>query len=190
MNKTRSNMHERSYFGEFTAEPLIAWLNLRRPKGDPVEGLIRLNADLSTFPLCGFPERTVAEEIRKKVAKTLRDTGFALSPMVKMATPKIWEIDWQLVGRMDPRQGLALVKLLQLAERAALHRVRQCGDKECGQWFYARFQHQRFHAKKCQQQTFRHDPEWQMYRRDYMKNLRQDQRLREKKRIRASKRKR
>lgn len=57
-----------------------------------------------------------------------------------------WAIDWK------PRRGLvflsedmrvhALLGLLELYRRGLVHRVGRC--PRCGEWFYARFKHQRF----------------------------------------------
>lgn len=175
-------MHERSYFGAFDASPVVAWLNSKaRPAGDPVEKLVMLNAKLH------MPE--AEQELWDYLAGIVRKAKLGVAPVLLDASPRRWRVDWRMVGRMDARQGLALIKLLHLADAGLLHRIRKCAAKTCGQWFYAKFEHQRFHSPKCQQMAFRTDPDWQMYRRDYMKKLRQEHRMRERKWLRTSKRK-
>jgi len=165
----------RSYFGEFDSGPLLEWLNKRgRPANDPVEKLIRLNADLD-----GFSVGDVVKEIQTSVAAIVRRAKLGVAPIVGAVGPKSWDVDWRLVGKMYPPQALALIRLLHLAARGALDRVRHCENKKCGRWFYGRFSHQRFHSLVCQQETFRHDPDWQAKRREYMKDLRQRKKLQE-----------
>jgi hypothetical protein len=171
-------MHDRNYFGEFDAAVLIEWLNSKaRPQGDPVETLLNMNA--------GLPAVSTAQDIESYLARLVRRSKLAVAPVLK-AIPNKWEINWRMVGHMDPLQGLALIRLLHLAEKGALGRVRKC---TCGRWFYARFEHQRFHAAKCQQEAFRRDPDWKRYRARYMRELRHEKKSREQKWLRASKRK-
>lgn len=63
----------------------------------------------------------------------------------------------------------AMSSLLRLAEQGRLNRLRKCA---CGQWFYARFNHQRFCAQPCQQRDFRTTDEFRAYRRKYMRTYR------------------
>jgi hypothetical protein len=176
-------MHARSYFGEFDAGPVTEWLNSKaRAAGDPVEELIELNAWL--------PFRATELDIRSCLAKHVSRSKLAVAPVLVGASPNRWQVDWRLVEkvRLRPLQALALIKLLHLGDKGLLSRVRKCGKRECGEWFYARFEHQRFHSKRCQQEAFRSDPEWKKHRAEYMKQLRQDKKLRERKWLRAAKR--
>jgi hypothetical protein len=50
--------------------------------------------------------------------------------------------------------------VLYLASEGLLEKVRKCDRKGCGQWFYAKKRHQRFHSADCQQWTLRHDRKW------------------------------
>lgn len=182
MKKAHSHMHARSYFGEFDAGPLLEWLNLKaRPAGDPVEDLLKLNSEL--------PLEATEHDVRAYLAEIVRRSKLAVAPVLVSAQPGKWSVDWRLVGRMPPLGGLAFVKLLHLADRGLIDRVRKCAGEKCGKWFYAKFEHQRFHAARCQQETFRSDPRWKEQRREYMKQLRQDKKLRERKWLRGSKRK-
>jgi hypothetical protein len=165
MNIKRSHF-TRSYWGEFDAKPLIDWLNnaKARPKGDPVEKLLRLNA--------GLPFPTTPREIAEYVGALVRATKLAVAPVLAEAARDRWRVEWRLVGKMVPAQGLAVVKLLHLADRGLLGRVRRCDRRECSRWFYARFRHQRFCSSVCQVRTFREDPEWKARRAEDMRRLR------------------
>jgi hypothetical protein len=180
--KAPSHVHAKSYFGEQDAELVIAWLNSRRrPPNDPLAKLVEFNQQL--------PIQATEHQLRAYLADHVRRAKFAVAPVLVDAAPDRWRIDWRLVGNMNPEQGLALVKLLHLADKGLIGRVRKCGKKTCGRWFYARFETQRFHTERCQQETFKTSPEWREQRREYMKRLRQEKKLRERKWLRESKRK-
>jgi hypothetical protein len=180
MPKSHSHVHDRSYFGEFDAEPVIDWLNTKtRPAGDPVETLLKLNSRL--------PIEAREHNVRDYLSRIVRRSKVAVAPVLISAARDKWRIDWRLVGNMHPLQGLALIKLLHLADRGLIGRLRKCTSGECAKWFYARFEHQRFHSARCQQETFRSDPEWKKQRAEYMKELRQTKKLREQKWLRPPK---
>ena len=171
--KAQSHVHETtySYWGEFDAEPLIEWLNSKaKLANDPIEKLLTLNRQL--------PIESTEQEVRSYLAGLVRRSRLAVAPVLIGARPDRWRIDWRLVGKMHPSQGLALVKLLHLADRGLIGRVRKCARNQCGKWFFARFQHQRFHSERCQQETFKSDPEWKKQRAEYMKDLRHKEALR------------
>jgi len=182
MNKAHSHVHERSYFGEFDAAPLLQWLNHKaRPAGDPVETLLTMNTQL--------PLEVTEADVRSYLAGIVRLSKLAVAPVLVSAQPGKWSVDWKLVGRLPPLAGLAFVKVLHLADRGLIGRVRKCAAKDCGIWFYARFEHQRFHTERCQQETFRRDPDWKKQRAEYMKQLRHEKKMRERRWLRPPKRK-
>lgn len=166
-----SHVHAtRTYFGEFDAEPLVDWLNdPRRPKGDPVGRLLNLSRKLPE-PL---PDASL--KIPTIVARLVRDTKLAVAPVLGEVAAQGWSVNWRLVGSMLPKQSLAFMKLLQLGQQGVLNRVRRCARKECGRFFYARFEHNRFcktQKPRCQQRAAHSTEEWKLKRREYMKFLR------------------
>lgn len=179
MSKRHSRGHTRSYFGEFDAKPLIDWLNQKkRPAKDPVEKLVMLHGrigDAATLVL----GQDAAEEIQETVAAVVRRFKVAVAPVIGQVNVGGWEVDWRLVGRMPPLQGLAFIKLLQLAQKGLADRVRKCAWQECSQWFFARFSHQECCSARCQQKRVRASDEWKKNRREYMQRLRAEQKQRE-----------
>lgn len=172
--KARSHVHDRnySYFGEFDSRPLIEWLNSpKRPAGDEVEQLLSMNAQL--------PIHVTEHEVVAYLGRVVRRSKVAVAPVLAGASPDRWQIEWRLVGHLPPSQGLAVIKLLHLAERGLVGRVRKCARSQCTKWFFARFQHQRFHTERCQQETFKGSPEWRAQRAQYMRELRHKEALRE-----------
>lgn len=181
-------MHEKSYYGEMDASAVIDWLNSTAKKSlgddDPVATLIEMNQQL--------PLQVTDHEVRTYLASIVRKSKLAVAPVLGVVGPNRWEVDWRLVGKMPPMLGLALVKLLQLAEKGLIGRIRRCAAQEqkqvgprewatteCGQWFFARFDHQVFHSKKCQERTFKTSSGWKTQRREYMKRLRHEKKLQE-----------
>lgn len=161
---------------------MVDWLNSKRKlPGDPIEKLLELNQQL--------PIQATEHDIERYLGQLVRRSRFAVAPVLKSATPRQWGIKWQLVGKMDPEQGLALTKLLHLAEQGLIGRVRKCAKSSCEIWFYAKFEHQRCNSMRCQRETFKTSPEWKRQRREYMKRLRQEKKLRERRLLRRSKRK-
>jgi hypothetical protein len=186
MPKQRSHVHaSRSYWGEFDAGQVVDWLNSKtRPAGDPVEKLIRLNAQLPGFD---SKMRPIERELRSFFSALVGKSKLAVAPVLKDIAPNHWTVQWGPVGRMYSLQALAVIKLLHLADKGLLGRVRACGRKECGEWFYAKFAHQRFHSERCQQEAYRSDPEWKHRRAEDMKRLRNEKKLREQRWLRAPK---
>jgi hypothetical protein len=184
-SKLHSHGYTRSYFGEFDAAPLIEWLNRRdRPSRDPVEKLIRLNAevgDVHAMVLGRNPEQEIAALVRRYRA--------AVAPVVGVVNVGGWEIDWKLVPNIHPSQGLALIKLLHLAERGLLERIRQCAWQDCHKWFFARFSHKVCCSGRCQQRHVRSTPEGKKKKREYMQRYRAETKQREKRQREIYKRK-
>jgi len=176
MSTPHSHLHtrKRTYFGEFDAAPLLNWLNDPKRPVDVVEKLIRLHAQLLAGRL------DADRKIRKFVAGVVMTRKIAVAPVLKTITVKRWECDWRMVGKLIPRQGLAFIRALHLADRGLLGRVRECGRKECSRWFYAKFPHQRFCSLHCQQRAFRDDPDWRRKHSEDVKRARHEARLLEK----------
>ena len=182
MTNAHSHVHARSYFGAFDAEPLLRWLNHKaRPSGDPVATLLEMNREL--------PLKTTEQSLKAYLATIVRLFKLAVAPVLISAEPDKWSVDWRLVGKMPPLAGLALIKALHLADRGLIGRVRKCEAKDCGIWFYAKFEHQRFDNERCQQETFRRDPDWKKRRAEHMKELRHAKKLQERGWTRGPKRK-
>ena len=192
----QSHVHAKSYFGEFDASVVVDYLNSkdRLETDDPVETLLEMNQ--------GLPFETSEQELKDYLATLVRKSKLAVAPVLGDVGPDRWEVDWRLVGRMPPTVGLAIVKLLHLADKGLIGRVRRCAGEQtkqtgprswntvrCEKWFYARFEHQRFHSAQCQERTFKSSPAWKKQRSEYMKRLRQEKRLRERKWVRGDKRK-
>jgi hypothetical protein len=63
----------------------------------------------------------------------------------------------------------AIICIVELARQGLFKDLRRC---HCGDWLFARFAHQKFCCKSCQQAFYRSSPEYKAERRAYMKNNR------------------
>jgi hypothetical protein len=158
-------------------DAVIQWLNARpynKAKPDPVEELIRVNAD-------EWKPGADLNAVRRKIRSILRRSKLHLAPFwyipvlqvvqfsqrrgVLVPRPRTdwrrWGVDWDPTAKgMVRAQSLALRSVLDLASEGLLGRVRKCDLEGCGQWFYAKKQQQRFHSAECQRFAFTHDKEW------------------------------
>jgi hypothetical protein len=186
MSTQQSHGYARSYFGEFETVPLLQWLNRKdRPTDDPVEKLIRVSREYGGVRAV-ISGNDPAAKIEKIVSETVRKYKVGVAPVVDVVTLSSWDVKWQLVGRMDPSQGLALIRLLHAASRGLVDRIRQCAWVQCRKWFFARFSHQECCSVRCQQQRVRSTEEWKKKKREYMRSLRAENRQREKRQLELS----
>jgi len=179
-------LHKRTYWGEDTASVLVDWLNHRvRPKGDPVEALVRLQGHHSLV-LDGDPRQKSVELVNR----TTRSWGLSLVPVAGL-TPDGWTAEWRHrpTSKAHPLQLLAFVKALHLASDGLLQRVRQCGRTECGRYYYERFPQQEFCSTKCRELQKRSTPEWKKSRAQYMQRHRHGLQERERRGVSAVTRK-
>jgi hypothetical protein len=75
--------------------------------------------------------------------------------------------------------GDVLLRILALAERGSLDRIRECAY--CSAWFFRRVRHQAYCHTRCQQANFRTSPHFKAQRRVYMRQYRRDEIARDKK---------
>jgi hypothetical protein len=150
--------------GKFLAEYLNALPLSKRVVWLESLGLIQALAEAAK-------NRDVVTVHRLRMAK--RGMKLAYEHLVKTATPassiKRFELDVHedglIVHPVTPRAKAALAVLV-LEKNSRIDRVRRCSH--CEQWFYARFQHQKFCAdptKRCQWDHY-HSPEWRKQNRE------------------------
>jgi hypothetical protein len=90
---------------------------------------------------------------------------------------KNWRTKADRVGGSSPdetwfvfTESHAVTRIVELCHEGLIDRLRRCA---CGNWFYAKFAHQRFCSTRCQQASYRDDPDWKKRRRTYMSRLRE-----------------
>ncbi len=76
-------------------------------------------------------------------------------------------------------EGDVLLRIVELAGRGRLDRVREC--PYCSGWFFARVQHQTYCDRGCQQSNFRTSERFRVHRREYMRGYRRREYERDKK---------
>jgi hypothetical protein len=184
----------RIYSGEPWAGGLIAWIekNRKRQNGIRIQALLREMrgiVDCLERPVFGYAQTGIPVSVRmakspeaaarsEKLARTVnrRLRRYRLWPeLILYGTPKSperWVPRWHAEGERShtpdsESEADAVLRILQLAQNGAIHRVRECAD--CGKWFFARFSHARFCSVACQQRNYRRSPEWRDHRNEYMR---------------------
>lgn len=169
-----SHVHDRSYLGEESARPLIDWLNSHRMKADLIEKLLELikTADRSD-------STSEFSETCKKIERVRRELPMKFKP--KFVFAGRWIFEWESISHdlYERMRSSALVTVFELAAQGLASRVRKCGKPGCNRWFWAKFEHQKFHSKLCQEQHYHANPTWKARRAQRMRELRQQERERE-----------
>ncbi len=164
---------------EMFAKLLQKFSTARPPKA--VEDAIRRAADPDG------PKRGQQEAFLKahQVINAILST-YKLRPVLQYSVRGNWVIQWRPVqrfGKGAELEGNAVVGLLELAAQGFLPRVRRCKFAECKRWFFARFpDRSQFCEKNCQQDCFKNDPEHKEKHAAHMKELRDLDRERKRKR--------
>ena len=197
-----SHVHERKYLGEDSAGWLLDWLNLnpskfRGGKPNTVEKLLGL--------ICEAEECNHVREFEEKCDKISRITR----SLRLTFEPDLQQLHWSRGGKKMPKSVLkdlgvpldikpwtftwvprgdkkasyflarALVALFELASLGLARRIRKCSKPTCGKWFLAKFEHQLFDSKACQEQAFHARPSWKQKRAAYMREARRRDKLKQ-----------
>jgi ribosomal protein S27AE len=176
----------RTYTGEEKCRGLVDWLNRdgQTPAGLRIQAWLSFLHVLSeAAPSLGgavgtFDLKEVIAALAKgqggpraeSVRRLLKDPGF---PRVHVHV----KVKFEGVGESrrivplivaDTVEGEALLRVLRISQEGVLDRVKKC--PRCGNWFFARFKHQRFCKRECQQKHFRESPAWKAHRNQWARN--------------------
>jgi hypothetical protein len=176
-------LQKREFIGEFEANRLIIWLRVNeygprkrviRPGDKQTSEFKRVNKLLtlarealalrSTDSSQGFRRALVLGQINHRLSRYKFRLGISDSLKVYWNERK--------PPPVDPSEAQAAVYVSKLVEIGLVDRIRSCGW--CTTWFFARFKHQRFCMKECQQKAYAVTPDWRMHRRNYMREYRRE----------------
>jgi hypothetical protein len=126
-----------------------------------------------------YPERS-EREVQLAHELSLRLLRYKVSPWYWMTLGDFPIFGWwsgknRPKDKEDPTEDAwfteedAVVAIVDLARAGVLYKIRHC---HCGDWFFAKFIHQRFCCLCCQQKYYRSSDDYKAMRRAYMKNLR------------------
>ena len=154
---------------------------------------------IATLALCEAYGMTKDKQVRAKLKPyfyvPMVQKGQRWSPAWKQNVRKMvldntrWVVEWEPASRRDLARTQAFSSCIELARQGLLQRIKPCARKGCAKRFFARFAHQQFCSSKCQRAEIRSTEEWKKSRREYMKRLRSEGKLRERHRLELSKRK-
>ena len=188
-----------SYYGENLAAPLLEYLNTGKKNPD-IEALLAANAELIQGTNVNAAVKTIRRLLVRAKLKPyfyvpMVQKGQRWSPAWKQNVRKMvldntrWVVEWEPASRRDLARTQAFTSCIELARQGLLQRIKPCARKGCAKRFFARFAHQQFCSSKCQRAEIRSTEEWKKSRREYMKRLRSEGKLRERHRLELSKRK-
>jgi len=178
-NTQKPLLRAHKFLGEDDAHDLLLWMNVEQyPENRWVK---REN----TRP--AFRRVFSALESAKEVENSLRDgtlktfdvrlqrlnhaiARYTFKP--RFANPDTaFFLTWRRprLEKVIPSENRAILSLLRLIELRLLYRVRACS---CTKWFFAKYKHQKFCRKECQQKHYASSSEFRAERRTYMRQYR------------------
>jgi len=174
----------RTYRGEVPANNLVRALRgeswRRYPRTTKrfaklVGDLLELDQILSarTEPVFSKDAKTGAMQPDEAISRRVKEINrqlrrYKFSPSIEL-DGNGWSFDlwhtWPI--NVDPPEWWVVEFAMELARVGQISRVRRCSD--CGNWYFARFAHQRFCTARCRERAFRSSDEWKKHRREKAK---------------------
>jgi hypothetical protein len=156
------------------------------PEDDPIKQLVRLELERSRESrefLLEIPE----QERTAKIIRLVDETQAKWNPGQYLAADRMGRDDWTVSLKFralspDPMGLLVLDKCLHLKEEGLLDRLRECARPGCGEWFFAKFDHQKCHSDDCRVAILSADEARKEERKKYMRKHRRTKKLRKRKR--------
>ena len=171
----KGRTHE--FQGQNQAAIIVDYLNRQMMKvDDPLVVLVELAGQRNR----GIPD--ALERIRDHVNGVVADWKLSWAPQLTYDPFDGLQLRWipmaqvpaswaERIGEGESRQlWNAFWHAVLLLEQHLLGRVRRC--ERCQVWFFAKFEHARFHSDECRLASLSADEEHQAKRRTYMRNLR------------------
>jgi hypothetical protein len=167
---------KRTYKGEPEARQLVAWLN--ETKNSAAHGrVVRLIELFSALAAANELLTTAAIQVRPYLQVDRLQTQIDRILKGHVSCPRVWAAGpfgilvsrgvagrrWDIADSVWPKNEFAAVEaVLSLVAIGVIDKLKVC---RCGQWFFGRFAHTKFHTTKCQQQEHRQDEEYKEKRR-------------------------
>jgi hypothetical protein len=170
METAKSRVHV--FRGQELAEPILEWLRRSdRPADDPVEHFVRMEA---TFSEAAPWDR---QDMAHDIAQLINDTTTKWDPGRVLGADFVgssYTVNWKQLNPAPEPLGLLAWRhcLLLKKEQDLLDRIRPCARPGCGEWFFAKFDHQKCHCDKCRVAMLSTDETRKEARKKYMRDLR------------------
>jgi hypothetical protein len=161
------------FAGESEASALLDWLNGQGHKSQEQPGarknianlITNMNANSDLFIRRGKPDPELTGRIDRELSRYplrvetvhVQDTG-----RYKSFPEPRWILRWSC--RAGQRVASMILIVVRFAETGLLRRIRRC--LRCNNWFFARFNHQRFCEKRCQVLHYQTGEYWKQRRRE------------------------
>lgn len=157
----------RNYRGEAEAADLLEWLNPKNPSDvrqqakDEVASIVKLVQSL--YEMANKSSRKGLPEEFKSAQTRLNEWLMQYEFVNRLDYEETSGMTWSLSNSDDllardyvKGEAESIARIVELARMGLISRVRRC---ECGQYFFACFQRQRFHAKECREHFWEASPQ-------------------------------
>jgi hypothetical protein len=173
---------ERTYDGEESGTNIASWLNGHGAKNSPasrkrIEGLLdnlrKVLAIVATVPpdfdwdnagYSGPPVPESFEESTLELANRLQD--YPTCPFFWVDVGRQWYIEDGVWGSRPAGESVAAHSIIAIAVAGLLDRIDRC---DCGNWYFARFRHQRSCSAACRRNLYEKTEKFKAKRRKYMR---------------------
>lgn len=186
METAKSRVHV--FRGQDLAELPLQWLNRTdRPEDDPIEQLVRLELERSRESREFLPGSLGSMELDRtaQIILLVNQTQEKWNPgqyRAAVLDGQNWIVRFRLRAMSPEPMGLLVLdKCLLLKEEGLLDRLRECARPGCGEWFFAKFDHQKCHSDDCRVAILSADEARKEERKKYMRRHRRIKKLRKKK---------
>jgi hypothetical protein len=156
----------RTFWGEQVAAPILHWLNAPLECEPGLSALALKQSKKRVLQIIshmrGLQELTKLIGVKSKVSSNDQGcdpvalnrmlAGYTSSPRIftsEAFLPKDgrqWVLGKYILSKRPPEELIAVEAIIQLAEQNRLDRLQVC---ECGQWYFAKFSHQKFCSTEC-----------------------------------------
>ena len=182
--------------GEEDGRPVADWLNRNRgtKDGDAVIEVVKSIQEL--IPKLSLKEWIRQDQFGMSPRQYLaalnklnqRLSKYSMWPMFLRRSTQIgkWrktgvlqvrsKFHWKWSYGGNPAATETVHRIAKLGGQGLFFRLRQCSL--CRDWIYARFGHQEYCSSRCREKHLKSGPKWRAYRREYMREHRQKERLR------------
>ena len=173
----------RTYDGEESGIRITAWLNGSGPKNSApsrkrikelLDNLRKVLAIIARVPSdfdwdnAGYaghdPIPESFEELTVELAKRLQE--YPTCPFFWVDVGRQWYIEDGVWGKRPAGESVAAHGIVEIARAGLLDRVNRC---DCGNWFFARFRHQRSCSASCRRNLYEKTEAFKAKRRKYMR---------------------
>src|SRR5215472_1087779 len=168
MPKTDNKSRAPRFTGQEDGDPLAMWLNGEYSADDRKQSSVRksvarlitmMNSNADMFVQHAKADPVLTKHIDQELSKyrfQVETVHVQDSGRYKAFSEQRWLFRWTC--KQGQRVAAMMLAVVRLAELGLLRRLRPC--IRCSRWFFAKFNHQRFCGKRCQELHYQTGEYW------------------------------